>query len=126
MPGGDVGLGAVRGDTDHGGAGAACVCQVAHTADSGQHQGRDPRPPDHGRDGLDPFQVGVRTETVDATGAGQSVTVGDLDGVDTGSVEGGGNRHRLPQRVLVLDGVHPVAQGDVADIEASHVAAPTV
>lgn len=67
------------------------------------------------------------TEAVDTAGAGKSVAMGDLDGIDAGFVEGTGDGRGLGDGVLVTHGMHAVPQGDVADIEVvTHVVAPAV
>ncbi len=70
--------------------------------------------------GLDPRGVRGRAVAVVDAGAGQAVAVGDLDGVDPGRVERGGDPGDLAGGVAVGDGVHAVAQGHVLDVEAVH------
>ena len=57
--------------------------------------------------------------------------MGDFDGVHTGRIQRRGDRGHLLQAVLVPYRVHPVTEGDVADVERSaggvgHSGAPTV
>jgi hypothetical protein len=123
----DVGLGAMRGDAHHAGTGAMRVLEVVHTADAGQQKRGDLGPLHHSRNRFDPFQIGMRAESVDAARYGQPVAVGDLDGVHPTRVERLGDRHRLFDAVLMAHGMHAVAQGDVADVQiVSHDAAPAV
>lgn len=70
----------------------------------------------------------MRTETVGARRAGQTVAVGHFDGVHPpGVIERAGDRRGLVEAVLVTDGVHTVPQGDVADVQlAIHADAPAV
>src|SRR5437879_6513159 len=60
----------------------------------------------------------MSTEPIDARRSGEPVTVRDFDRVDTRTIEGQGDVHRLLARVLMPNGVHPVAQGDVTYVEA--------
>ena len=68
--------------------------------------------------GLDPLPVGVAAGAVVEAAARQAVAVGDLDGVDAGGVERGGDPATSAGRDAVADGVHAVAQGDVLDVTA--------
>ena len=63
---GDVSFGAMRGDAYDGDCGAVRVLEVVHAADAGQQQGRDLRLLHHPGNRLDPFQVGMRAEAVNA------------------------------------------------------------
>ena len=92
--------------------------RLSHGADAGQQQRCDLRARRAGH-GLDPFQVGVCAESVDAARTGQSVAVGDLDRIDSGGVQGACDRVHLLDAVLVADRVHAVAQGDVADVDVA-------
>jgi hypothetical protein len=75
----DVGFGAVGADTHDGGSCAMRVVEIADAADAGQQECCDPCGLDDARDGLDPFQVGVRAETVHAARTRQPVAMGDFD-----------------------------------------------
>lgn len=121
--GGDVCLGAVGGDAY--GADAQCVglLEVVHRADAGEQQGGGDRLPYGVGDRLDPLPVGVGADAVGDAGAGQAVAVRDLDGPNAGRVEGAGDGAGLFDGVAVPDGVHPVPQGDVLDVQGGHLAA---
>jgi hypothetical protein len=60
------------------------------------------------RDSLDPFQVAVGAETVDAAKSSESVAMSHLDGGHTGVVERLGDGHNLLDGVLMADGVHSI------------------
>ena len=55
-----------------------------------------------------------------------------LDGIHLGAIQRAGNRLHMIEAILVADGVHPVAQGDVLNVEflasgiEAHAAAPSV
>jgi hypothetical protein len=59
----------------------------------------------------------MRAEPVVEARALQPVAVSDLDGIDLCPVERPGDLLDVVEPVLVADGVHPVAQGDVLDVE---------
>src|SRR5687768_14795528 len=59
----------------------------------------------------------MRAEAVVEARPRKAVAMRDLDRVDPGLVERGGDRADLLDPVHVPDRVHPVAQGDVLDVE---------
>lgn len=65
----------------------------------------------------DPVPVYVGTEAVIEAGALQTIPMRDLDRIDLGHIERLGNLLDVIEALLVADGVHPVAQGDVLDVE---------
>ena len=52
--------------------------------------------------------------------------MGDLDRVDAGVIEGGDDAGDVGRVDTMADGVHPVSQGDVLDVERGHAGAPSV
>jgi hypothetical protein len=125
--GGEVGFGAVRTNAHDAGPGAARVFEVRDAADPGQQQGGHLGAADDAGDGFDPFQVGMCAEAVDAAGSAQTVAVRDFDGVHARAVQRLGDGGGLFDGVLVTHGMHAIAQGDVADVEAvNHDGAPMV
>jgi len=52
--------------------------------------------------------------------------MGDLDGIDAGIVERGDDPLHVLRVDPVADGVHPVTQRDVLDVEVGHATAPAV
>src|SRR5690606_4975520 len=76
---GDVGLGAVGGHAHRADAQGVGLLQVVQGPDAGQQQGGGHRVGHGVADGLDPLPVGVGADAVGDAGAGQAVTVGDLD-----------------------------------------------
>ena len=124
-------LGAVGGDADRAHAHFIGVLQVMDRADAGQQQGGQHRAFQHFGHRADPVPVGMGAKAVVEAGARQAIAVGHLDGVHPGPVERAGNGAHVVQPVLVANGVHPVAQGDVLDIELvsrgveAHAATPS-
>ena len=123
----DVGFGAVRRDAHHAGTRPVRGGEIVDGSDSRQHQRCDLRALDDTGYCLNPFQVGVRAESVDAARPPEPVPVGDLDRVHPCRVQRGGDFGGLRQAVLVAYRVHPVTQRDVADVERlGHCGAPTL
>ena len=114
---GDVGLGAVGGDPHRPRAGLVCIPEVVDGADAGDQQRRQPGVLDDVGRRLDIIQVRMRGEAVIERHPGQPVAVADLDGVDPRGVEGLADIPDPVEPVLVADGVHPVAQGHVLDVD---------
>src|SRR5690606_21218658 len=109
--GGDVGLGAVGGDSHRPHAQVVGAAKIFDRADARQQQGGQPRAADVGGRGLDPGPVAVRAGTVVDRAAGETVTVGDFDGVDARGVERRDDLAHVLRGDPVPDGVHAVAQG---------------
>ena len=107
----------MRGDADRANAEVIGALEVVHRADARQQQRGQHRVFEHFGHGADPVPVGMRPEAVVEARTLQAVAVGDLDGVHFGPVECAGNGLYVVQPILVADGVHPVAQRDVLDIE---------
>ena len=62
--------------------------------------------------------------SVGQVASGEAVPVGDLDGGDPRGVQRRGDGPGLPRGEAVRDGVHPVAKGDVLDVDSGHRSAP--
>ena len=91
------------------------LLQVVDGADAWQEQGGEPGVLQHRGGGFDPLPVRVAAGTVVDGGAGESVAVGYLDGIDACFVEGADDALYVGGGDPVADGVHTVAQGDVLD-----------
>ena len=117
----DVGLRAMGGDAYRSRSGGPGLMQILDRANAGQQQDRYPGPPDVLRNGGDPFQIGVSPETVVEARPRQAISVADLDGVDSGGVQGARDFDDLVERVLMAQRMHPVAQGDVLNVESPSV-----
>ena len=114
---GDVGLGAVGRDANRAHPDGMGVLQLVDGADAGQKERGELGVGHDIGHRLDPLPVGVGAEAVVEAGAVQPVAVRHLDGVDVGVVQRLGDGADVVQPVLVTDGVHPVAQRHVLDVE---------
>ncbi len=125
MLGGDVGLGAMGGDAHRAHAEIVGALEILLGADARQQQGGEAGAGQLLGDGGDPFLVGVGAEAVIEAGPRQAVAMRDLDRIDPGRIEGARDGAYRIQPVLMADGVHAVAQGDILDIELLHAATPS-
>ena len=121
-----VRLGAVRRDPHRPHPEVVGPLQVVDGADAGEQQrGQAGVLDDRGR-GLDPLPVAVGAGTVVDRPAGQTVAVGDLDGVHAGLVGGDDDPLDVLGRDPVAYGVHAVAQRDFLDVDGRrHVSSPS-
>ncbi|MPN52124.1 hypothetical protein SDC9_199778 [bioreactor metagenome] len=110
---GDVGLGAVGGDTDGVHPEIARHLQVIDGADARQQQRRDLGLLHLGNHRAEIFLVGVRREAVIDRRAAEAVAVGDFDQRNAGGVETGGDADHLVEAHQVTLGMHAVAQRHV-------------
>lgn len=112
---GDIGLGAVGGDTDGVDAEFARHLEVIDGANARQQQGRDLGLLHLGNDGAEVFFVGMGREAVVDRGTTEAVAVGDFDQRDAGFVEAGGDADHLVEGHQVTLGMHAIPQGHVVD-----------
>ena len=113
----DVRLGAVGRHPHRAHADIIGAAQFLDGADTRQDQRRQHRAGQHIGDRFEPFPVGMRAEAVVEAHAGKAVTMRDLDRVHPGGIERGCDLADMINPVHVADGVHPVTQGHVLDIE---------
>ena len=123
----DVGFGAVGADP-HDRAPARCAAfRLGTLAMPGSSSVATRARVDDPGDGFDPFEVGVGAEAVDAARPDSpSPWATSIESTPAAS-SARRSRSAWAVRVLVADGVHAVAQGDVADVELpGHRWAPVV
>ena len=65
----------------------------------------------------DPVPIGISAEAVVEAGALQPVAMRHFDGINLCPIECAGDLAHVIEAILVADGVHPVAQGHVLNIE---------
>ncbi len=113
---GNIGFGAVRRDPHRLDTRFDRGIQILNRPDAGYQKRGHLGPADRPSRGADPFHIGMRTHSVVEAGPGQSIAVGDLDGVDTGVIQRLRNLCDLLQRISMADGMHSVSQGYVLDV----------
>ena len=114
---GDIGFGAMGGDTHHARTGAIRLFQIMHGADAGNQQCGHLGMLDRLGHSLDPFEVGLQTEAIVEARSGQSVAMRDFDTVDLGLIQRLGNCGDLLDGVLMAARMHAVAQRDIRDVD---------
>ena len=113
---GDVGFRTVGRNAHRPGAGFICLAQVFDGADTGQEEGGEFCVFQHAGRRFDIVEVGLLGETVIERHPGEPVAVGNLDRIDLRIVQRLADGLDVIEAVLVADGVHPVAQGDVLNV----------
>ena len=113
----NVGFGRVRGDAYRLRAGGMRRVQIFDRADARQQQHGHFRALHAANRGLEPFKVAMRAEPVVEARSGETVAVGDFDGIDAGTVECGRDDFHLSHGILVTDRMHAVAQRHVLNVE---------
>ena len=116
-----IGFGAVRGHSNRGDAQVERALELLDGTDTGQEQRRQLRPMHHRCGGLDPLPVGVATGTVGEAVARKTVAVSDLDGIDSGAVEGTRDAGDVLWCDAVPHRVHTVAQRHILDVQGSAI-----
>ena len=106
---GDIGLGAMCGDTYGARPSLVGFVKVFDCPDSRNQENRNLCALDCCRYGRDPFQIRVGADSIVETGAGQTVAVSDLDRVDTRCVQSPRYGANLLERISVPYGVHAIA-----------------
>ena len=104
---------AMRRDTDRADAEIISAFEIVHSTDAGEQE--------RGKDAVfenlcncaNPVPIGMRAKTLVVAGALQAIAMRDLNCVHLGIVERFGNRLNMIKTILVADGMHPVAQGNV-------------
>jgi len=128
---GDIGFGAMGCHPDRAYTQLIGVLEIVDRTDAGQQQGGENRVLQHFGHRADPVPVGMSAKAVVEGRPRQPVAMRHLDGIDLRPVQRSGDRLHMIQTVLVADGVHSVAQGDVLNIELgggrikAHAAAPS-
>jgi hypothetical protein len=123
--GGDVGLGAMRGDPHERRPEVAGPAQVALGPDARQQQDGHAACREHFDGGSDEGLLVDQRPAVVERRAAQPVAVADLDVGDPGFVQRGGHRLDVVDRELVRLGVAAVSQGRVDDHDTRHQPTPS-
>src|SRR5262249_49149746 len=97
-----------------------------HGADSRDQQNRDFRTLYVSGNGFDPFQIGVRAESIVEARPGETVAVSDFDRIHTRGIEGFRDCDGLIDGIPMPDRVHAIAKCHVLNVKAglSHAVTP--
>ncbi len=109
----------MRCDTNNSGTGVVGVAKILHGADSGEQQCCHSGVLHCASNSTDPLKVGMGAEAVDARRTRKSVTVCNLDRVNTSIIECLRDLNDIFDGVAVTNGMHTVTQGDIADVNRS-------
>ena len=91
--------------------------QFFNGSQSRQDQCREYRIFEHVGDSFEPFPISVRAKSVIETRTRQTITMGDLDGIDASIINCPGNGFDVINPVHVPDGMHAIAQRHILNID---------
>ena len=114
---GDVGFGAMGCNANRPCSRFIGLAQVFHRTDTRKQKGGELGVLQDAGGRFDVIEIGFLGEAVIEGHPGKPVAVGHFDRVDLGFVEGLADCLDVIEAVLVADGVHPVPQGDVLDVD---------
>ena len=113
----NVGLGAMGRDANRPHADAVGSFEILDRPDARKQQGGEHTVGQDIGDLFEPLPIGMCAEPVVERRSGEAVAVGDLDGIAPCRIDRLCDLANMIEAVLMADGVHAVAQGDVLDVD---------